>query len=144
MILTTLLFLLWGVLGALWRRVFGGYLGLPRGSVCYPLSIPLAAPLWILLFQNFIWYVALPLSLIATVVILLFFVVSFYPKGKFVDNRDVILKYGPFGIGYVLAHNYWNDDWNTGSFIDGSNAVSEISLGFLLYVTIGISWFYVF
>ena len=84
----------------------------------------------------------------------MFFVVSLYPGGKFTDDRDVMLKYGPFGIGYVMAHKYWNDEWNEtfnkpwylitdNKFIDGSNAVGEISLGALFFASVGSAWFWI-
>lgn len=120
---------LWVVLGGLWRRAFGGWLGLPR-SICYALMAPLMAPVVIFLAQT-TWplWVACLASIVVTAACLLFFVVSLYPGGKFVDDRDVLLKYGPFGLGYVLAHRYWRDEWNTGDLIDGSNSVGEILLG---------------
>ena len=138
-----ILLILWGIAGGLWRRMFGGWLSLPRGSVCYPLSFLLSAPLGILLFKSLSWYFALPATIASATLVLLFFVVSFYPGGKFTNDRDVMLRYGPFGIGYVLAHKYWQDKWNTGSFIDGSNAVGEISLGSLFFSVVGIAWFWI-
>jgi hypothetical protein len=152
--MTLMACLLWGVLGGLWRRIFGGWLSLPRGSVCYPLSIPLSAPLGILFWQLLPWYFAIPAFLAAAGLVLLFFIVSFYPKGKFTDDRDVMLRYGPFGYGYVLAHKYWKDEWNelfnkpfykftTTKFIDGSNAVGEISLGASFFSVVGIAWYWI-
>jgi hypothetical protein len=72
-----------------------------------------------------------------------FFVVSLYPGGKFTDDRDVVLKYGPFGIGYVLAHRFWRDEWNRGGFIDGSNAAGETLLGASFWGCAGLLWLWV-
>ena len=141
----TYLIILWAVLGGLWRRVFGGWSGLPR-SICYALMAPLTLPIWLMgnwsgstLNAAF----AVGGSVLLSVACLMFFVVSFYPGGKFVDDRDVMLKYGPFGIGYVLAHRFWRDEWNTGSFLDGSNSVGEILLGASFWGCIGLLWIWV-
>jgi hypothetical protein len=133
---------LWAVLGGLWRRVFGGYTGLPR-SVCYALMVPLSLPIWLAMPMppgGAYHFVA---SMLSTILCLLFFVVSLYPGGKFTDDRDVLLKYGPFGLGYVWAHRYWRDEWNRGGFIDGSNAVGEILLGASFWGSVGLLWLWV-
>ena len=140
--MTALLVILWAVLGGLWRRIFGGWTGLPR-SVCYALMIPLTLPIWFVLNAQFGVYSAFALSMLSTALCLLFFVVSLYPGGKFTDDRDVLLKYGPFGIGYVLAHRFWRDEWNRGGFIDGSNAVGEIFLGASFWGCVGLLWLWV-
>jgi hypothetical protein len=129
---------LWTVLGGCWRRILGGWLGLPR-SICYALMAPLMAPVVIFLAQT-TWplWVACLAAIVVTTACLLFFVVSFYPGGKFTDDRDVLLKYGPFGLGYVLAHRFWRDEWNTGSLIDGSNSVGEILLGASFWGSVGL------
>ncbi len=134
---------LWAVLGGLWRRVFGGYTGLPR-SICYAMMAPLMAPVVIFLAQT-TWplWIACLAAIAVTAACLLFFVVSLYPGGKFVDDRDVLLKYGPFGLGYVAAHRLWRDEWNTGSLIDGSNSVGEILLGASFWGSVGVLWLWV-
>jgi hypothetical protein len=136
------LIVLWAVLGGLWRRVFGGYTGLPR-SICYALMAPLTLPIWLAAPWGIWWPYAVMIGVSCTALCLLFFVVSFYPGGKFVDDRDVLLKYGPFGLGYVLAHRFWRDEWNTGSLIDGSNSVGEILLGASFWGSVGILWLWV-
>lgn len=132
--------ILWAVTGGLWRRMFGGWLGRSRVA-CYAAMIPLCAPAHMLIHRQG-W--ALPWSVLAalavTAVCMLFFVVSLYPGGKFVDDRDVLLKYGPFGIGYVLARRFWRDEWNRGGFIDGANAVGEILLGASFWGCFGLLW----
>ena len=139
------LIVLWAVMGGLWRRMFGGWMGLPR-SICYTLMAPLALPIWFV--PN--WgggALATALGIIGaaslSVACMLFFVVSLYPGGKFTDDRDVLLKYGPFGLGYVLAHRYWRDEWNQVGFIDGSNGVGEILLGSSFWGTFGLLWLWV-
>lgn len=134
---------MWAVSGGLWRRMFGGWGGKSRVH-CYAAMIPLMLPVHMLIIKQG-W--ALPWAVLAmltaTALCLLFFVVSLYPGGKFTDDRDVMLKYGPFGIGYVLAHRLWRDEWNTGSFIDGSNAVGEIFLGASFWGCVGLLWLWV-
>lgn len=133
---------LWTVLGGLWRRVLGGYTGLPR-SICYALMAPLTLPIWLAAPWGIWWPYAVMIGVSRTALCLLFFVVSFYPGGKFTDDRDVLLKYGPFGLGYVWAHRYWRDEWNRGDFIDGSNAVGEILLGASFWGSVGLLWLWV-
>ena len=140
MIITLLI--TWAVLGGLWRRVFGGWTGLPR-SICYALLVPLTTPIWMAMPWGIWWPYCLMAGLAATGACLLFFVVGFYPGGKFVDDRDVLLRYGPFGLGYVWAHRFWRDEWNTGSFLDGSNSVGEILLGASFWGCIGLLWIWV-
>ena len=134
--------LLWAILGGLWRRMFGGWTGLPR-SICYGLMFPLTLPIWMTLPWGVMWPYCVIIGLTVTSLCLLFFVVSLYPGGKFTDDRDVILKYGPFGIGYVLAHRFWRDEWNRGGFVDGSNAVGEILLGASFWGCVGLLWLWV-
>lgn len=133
------LILTWAILGGLWRRVLGGWSCLPR-SVCYALMAPLTLPIWLALPWGIWWPYCLMVGLAATGACLMFFVVSFYPGGKFVDDRDVLLKYGPFGLGYVWAHRHWRDEWNLGGFIDGGNAVGEILLGASFWGCAGLLW----
>jgi hypothetical protein len=133
---------LWAVLGGLWRRVFGGYTGLPR-SICYALMAPLTLPIWLAAPWGIWWPYAVMIGVSCTAACLLFFVVSLYPGGKFVDDRDVMLKYGPFGLGYVAAHRWWRNEWNTGDLIDGSNSVGEILLGASFWGSVGILWLWV-
>ena len=138
-----ILMALWTALGGLWRRIFGGWTGASRVS-CYAAMVPLMMPGHMLIIRQG-W--ALPWAVLAilaaTALCLLFFVASLYPGGKFTDDRDVMLKYGPFGIGYVLAHRFWRDEWNRGGFIDGSNAVGEIFLGASFWGCVGILWLWV-
>jgi hypothetical protein len=135
--------ILWAIAGGLWRRMFGGWTGASRVA-CYSAMIPLCAPAHMLIHQQG-WVLpwAVLAALAVTAACLLFFVVSFYPGGKFVDDRDVLLKYGPFGLGYVWAHRYWRDEWNRGGFIDGSNAVGEILLGASFWGSVGLLWLWV-
>jgi hypothetical protein len=150
--IATLLLLMWAFLGGLWRRVFGGFLSQKR-ILTYVYMAPLTIPLT-LLYPIEEWYWRLLVGIATYAVVLLFFVVSIYPGGKFTDDRDVMLKYGPFGIGYILAHKYWKDEWNEtfnkpwypitdNKFIDGSNAVGEISLGALFFAAVGSTWFWI-
>lgn len=135
------LVILWTILGGLWRRILGGWIGLPR-SICYALMVPLTLPFFLLPER---WGILpdLALGVVFTAACLLFFVVSLYPGGKFTDDRDVLLKYGPFGLGYVMAHRFWRDEWNAGGFIDGSNAVGEILLGASFWGSVGLLWMWV-
>lgn len=137
--MTAILILLWAILGGLWRRILGGWLGLPR-SICYALSAPLALPIWMAMPWDHMWpYQALG-AVVATVAVLMFFVVSLYPGGRFDSAREVLLKYGPFGIGYVAARRWWPDRWRAGGFIDGWSSVGEVFLGASFYACIGLLW----
>jgi hypothetical protein len=122
--------------------MFGGWSGLPR-SICYALMAPLTLPIWLALPWGIWWPYCLMAGLAATALCLLFFVVSLYPGGKFVDDRDVMLKYGPFGIGYVLACLFWRDEWNDGDFVDGPCAIGEIFLGASFWGCVGLLWLWV-
>lgn len=133
---------IWAVLGGLWRRILGGWTGLPR-SICYALMALLTLPIWLALPWGIWWPYCALAALVVTAACLLFFAVSLYPGGKFTDDRAVLLKYGPFGLGYVWAHRYWRDEWNRGGFIDGSNAVGEILLGASFWGSVGILWLWV-
>ncbi len=134
---------LWAVIGGLWRRMFGGWTGLPR-SICYALMVPLTLPAWLIMPWSAAWWpYSVGAGLLLTLSSLAFFVVSLYPGGEFTNDRDVMLKYGPFGIGYVLAHRFWRDEWNRGGFIDGSNAVGEIFLGASFWGCVGLHWLWV-
>jgi hypothetical protein len=134
-----MLILLWAVLGGLWRRAFGGWLGLPRWAT-YVLMAPLTLPFWLAMPWDALW----PYEALAGVAViaacLLFFVVSLYPGGRYDDDREVLLKYGPFGIGYVLARRHWPDEWRLGGFVDGWSSVGELSLGASFWGVFGILW----
>lgn len=122
------LVILWGVLGGLWRRIFGGWSGLPR-SICYAIMVPLTTPLWFRMSWSDAWWpYSIVGGLLVTAACLLFFVVSLYPGATF-SNADTIKKYGPFGLGYWFARLWWPDSWRVGGFVDGPAAVGEIFLG---------------
>lgn len=132
---------LWIILGGVWRRVFGGWLGLPR-SICYALMMPLTLPIWLLgnwdggaISTGF----AIGGSVLLSVACLLFFVVSLAPGPSFTNAR-CFLKYGPFGAGYWLARLYWPPNWLVGGFIDGPIAVGEMFLGASFWGCAGLLW----
>lgn len=137
--MSAILILLWGVLGGLWRRVLGGWLGLPR-SICYALSVPLAIPVMWAVHPSYGLPIQIGVALGAAVAFLAFFVVSCYPGGRFDVTREVLLKYGPFGLGYVWAKRYIPPEWHKNSFLDGWASVGEIFLGASFYACVGLLW----
>ena len=138
----TALMIAWAILGGLWRRGFGGWLGWSR-SIWYGLSLPLSAPIWLVMPWSSHWWPYQALGcLAAAVLLLLFFVVSLAPGTKFV-NMQALLKYGPFGAGYWFARLWWPKTWRLGGFLDGENAVGEIDLGASVYGCVGIAWYWV-
>jgi hypothetical protein len=139
--MTTALILLWAVLGGMWRRVFGGWTGLPR-SICYGLMAPLTLPIWLSYPWGPYWPYCLLAGVCLTVACLLFFVVSLAPGPSFTNAR-CFLKYGPFGAGYWLARLYWTPTWLVGGFIDGPMAVGEIFLGASFWGCVGLLWLWV-
>lgn len=132
------LILLWAALGGAWRRMLGGWLGLPR-SVCYGLSAPLAVPV-ALLFGECLWwpYAVLGGSAFA-VIALAFFVVSFAP-GETYDGTGSLKRYGPFGLGYFLAEKYWPTQWESKC---GWTEIGEGFLGATFYGVVGLAWMWV-
>lgn len=119
--------------GGLWRRVDGGWLGLPR-SICFALGavlvmIPSISAAYSLCPH---WSGAITLGVLASALVMLFFVMSLHPGPSF-TNMEVFKKYGPFGLGYWLARLYWPESWRVGGFIDGPYAVGEIFLGTSVY-----------
>lgn len=135
--MATTLILLWAILGGLWRRVFGGWTGLPR-SICYALMAPLTLPIW-MPPERWGFWPDLALGVVFTAVCLLFFVVSLAPGPSFTNAR-CFLKYGPFGAGYWLARLYWPPTWLVGGFIDGPMAVGELFLGASFWGCVGLLW----
>lgn len=132
------LIVLWAVIGGLWRRVFGGWSGLPR-SICYALMVPLTVPIWMVMPWGVWWPYCLMSVLAAISACMLFFVVSLAPGPSFTNAR-CFLKYGPFGAGYWLARLYWPATWTWGGFIDGPMAVGELFLGASFWGCVGLLW----
>jgi hypothetical protein len=140
--MTALLIVSWSILGGLWRRMFGGWLGLPR-SICYTLMVPLTLPVWLALPWGVMWPYSALAGVAFTALALLFFVVSCYPGGRYDNTRDVLLKYGPFGIGYVWAKKYIPSEWGPNSFFDGWASVGEVFLGASFWGCVGVVWWWV-
>ncbi len=135
--MTAILILLWGGLGGLWRRAFGGWLGLPR-SICYALMAPLTLPIWLAMPWGVMWPYSALAGVAFTALALLFFVSSCYPGGRYDSTRDVLLKYGPFGLGYVWARKYIAPEWSPNGFFDGWASVGEVFLGASFWLTVAV------
>lgn len=103
------------IVGALWRRWLGGWLGGARWWRFAALPA-LVWPFWLAL-------PALP-ALLASGACGLFFAM-----GHEVDGWGAVKRYGPFGLGYVLAYYHWDSAWNRPPLIDGWTAVGELFLG---------------
>jgi hypothetical protein len=113
--------LLTALLGSVWRRWLGlGQSG--KRAAKFMCGFLLTWPLWSLPFDPL---VNIALSILA---------LAFWAPGHKVDTPKVWLRYGPFGIGYFLAHKYWK--WNFGRFLDGWMAAGEYATGFLYWGTI--------
>lgn len=128
----------WAVIGGIWRRMLGGWAGLPR-SVCYGLSTPLSIPVFFTVLPLGVWW-ASAAFLSAVALSLIFFVVSLYPGGRYDNTREVLLKYGPFGLGYVMARRYIPSEWAPNDFFDGWASVGEVFLGASFYACVGLFW----
>lgn len=132
--------LAWPVMGALWRRAFGGWGGVSRGILeipcvamaAFPFSWAFTGPL------PFWWSVAT--GAVFSSLVLLFFIRGFVSGPIDADQWSPFRKYGPFGAGYWLAWRYWPASWRLGGFIDGPYSVGELFLGASVYALIGILW----
>ena len=136
--MTATAILLWALLGGAWRRVLGGWLGLPR-SICYALSVPLALPVGLLLGSLLWWPYAVLGGLLSAAALLVFFVVSFSPSSTF-DGTGSLKRYGPFGLGYFLAEKYWPVKWER---YCGWTEIGEGFLGGSAYLCVGLCWIWV-
>ena len=115
---------LYSILWSIWRRVFGGWLRLPRA-----LLVVLGIIFVVIPFIPSLGYYAVFTGLIP---------VLYWTPGHTFDNpKKVLLRYGPFGYVYTFWIKHWNNSWNRPQFIDGAIAVAELSIGFLFGLTIG-------
>ena len=103
------------IVGALWWRWLGGWLGGERWWRFAALPV-LVWPFWIVL-------PALP-ALLASAACGLFFAI-----GHTFDGWGAIKRYGPFGLGYPLAFRFWRSRWDRPPFVDGWTAAGELFLG---------------
>lgn len=129
------LVLAWFIVGAFWRRILGGWLGLPR-VVCYALSVPLsAAPVAIAAeFLDAPWWLSAVLSAVVASLALTFFIRGF--TSDKIEPEHIWRKYGPFAVGYWAAWKWWPANWRVAGFIDGAGAVGELGLGGTFYATL--------
>ena len=102
------------IVGALWRRWMGGWLGGERW-VRFAVLPLLVWPFWL------VWS-ALP-ALLASAVCGLFFAMAHEFEGW-----GAVKRYGPFGLGYPLAFRFWRSSWNWPPFVDGGTAIGELFL----------------
>lgn len=138
--MTATVILLWAVLGGLWRREFGRCVILGKTALKL-LALPLCAPVG-LLFPLYLWPYAVLAVLGLWLALLAFITMSMYPGGRFSDDREVMLKYGPFALGYVLAHRFWRDEWNT-DYLNGADPVGECFLGASVFGCAGAVWLWI-
>ncbi|RAU21071.1 hypothetical protein CU669_15045 [Paramagnetospirillum kuznetsovii] len=127
---------MWAVMGGLWRRMDGGWLGLPK-SICIALGGVMASPPIYLAFLSVFgwWPEAAAMTIMIVILIMLFFIASLHPGPSF-TNMEVFKKYAIFGLGYWLARLWWPDSWRVGGFIDGPYAIGEIFLGASTYAAL--------
>jgi len=125
-ILSLVLIAAWATGGALWRRAFGGWGGLSR-RVTYVLSLPLSLLPLLVAAWGLPWPWLLGVTSVGAGLVLLFFVCGLWPG--VIDGWRVWRKYGPFAAGYWAAWRWWPSSWRLGGFVDGANAVGELTLG---------------
>jgi hypothetical protein len=108
------------ILGGIWRRALGGWLGINRASVVAAGAL-LTWPLWLALP----WWWAAPASALA---------VGFWTLGVRFDSWQVWPRYLVVGaIGYGVLMPRWPAKWCDGDFIDGGAAVGELWAGAVLW-----------
>ena len=99
------------ILGALWRRVLGGWGGLRRSWI-FVAGLPLAWPLFMILPP-------FPALILASACL------AFWAPGhEMTDDRKMLLRYGPFAVGWIVARHLKLTDWTS---------VGELTAGFLFW-----------
>ena len=131
------LVILWAVLGGAWRRIDGGWLGLPKsiciasGAVLAALPIGWAAWQWV-----GYWPETLAVTLVGTILVMLFFISSLSPGTSYTGTGS-LKRYGPFGLGYWLAEQYWPLAWEERC---GWTEFGEGFLGATVFGCLGLLW----
>lgn len=111
------------ILGALWRRHWGGWERDHKRWGVVLEGIPLTWPFWLVLP----WWGAAIASALA---------ITFFAPSQRTDTNAVFLRYGPFGLGYWLAYRYWPETWTLGDFEDGWMSVGALFLGGTFWGTV--------
>ena len=118
------------ILGALWRRWFGGW---PAYDVPRWFKLLVATALgFFALWPVVTWEVAFPLSI---------FLVLFWVPGHQLSGWSIwrwLLRYGPLGIYWWVADRLgprWKHRWNWGPF-DGTISVAELLAGGTFYAVL--------
>jgi len=117
------LVILWSVLGGLWRRMLGGWTGLPR-SICYAIMLPLVLPFALLVGFNTWWPYAIVSGLGMYLAVLWFFVSGLHLWDWLHD----------------LIDEHWDVSWQDAHFIDGPQAVVEMASGATVFGLLGLCW----
>lgn len=114
------LVILFAVLGGLWRRALGGWLGLPRWSVVA------ASPLCAILVLA--WHGPWTFVLVAAASVL-----YWTPGHDFSDNLALWRRYGPVGLAWTMCRALWPSSWKIPGMVTGWTEAAEIAAGFLFY-----------
>lgn len=131
------LVLLWVVLGALWRRWLGGWMGKPPGSRATQFAVMamLCAPFWL----GWAW------PSIAAAVLATGLMGWYWSEGHEWTSLPALLKrYGPIGLCWWAAQKWVPPTWRvrTGKtcLIDGPISVAELAAGGLVFGAVGLLW----
>lgn len=117
----------WAILGGLWRRAMGGWLGLSRSTVIYYGIASLSSPVGFLVGENLWWPYGILAYLLTFGASFLFFVCGLH----LVDWL------------YDWLEPRWNPAWQIGGFVDGPRSVVELISGAVWFGVIGLFWIWV-
>lgn len=109
----------YAVAGGFWRRVLGGWLGLPRWIAVMMLPA-LASPL-------------IRIHWVAWLVVSLWMMVFWLPGHKFDDWKALCSRYGGIGLIWTVCQKWWPDHWRLGGFIDGWSSAAEVFAGAVVF-----------
>ena len=131
------LVILWAILGGGWRRIDGGWLGLPKPVCIASGALLAAAPLFHAAYAVIgHWPLAAIAAGILDALVMLFFISSLSP-GTTYNGTGSLKRYGPFGLGYYWAEKYWPASWEP---YCGWTEFGEGFLGATVFGCLGLLW----
>lgn len=123
--ISLLLIVLNAAIYGLWRRAYGGWLGMSKTALRWG-SVALA---WPVVFYS--GWLSWPVFGCVWVL--------YWSKGHEWTSRSRLLyRYGPPGLVYTLLQRFWPERWRCGGFVDGPIAVAELSMGAIIGLVVGL------
>lgn len=120
---------------AFWRRILGGWLGLPRAAIVVVGALAAVAPFPL----EWGWVVGLLAAAFWT------------PGHQFGDtvstwrwdsiDRGLLLRYGPIGLAWIAARRLPPNRFRLGSLVDGVFALAELGAGAIFGLIYWAIWF---